>query len=106
MRTHDISKLKFVDFEEMTFVIELGFSPFEIQICENYVAAVGRDTMHLFRILVGNDAEGQSEMKREGTMQDFSFLCEFFCLKTLIKFYYFFASFLKTPKMNQLTSKN
>lgn len=48
--------------------------------------------MHMFRILVGDDTAEQSEMKREGTVQDFSFLCEFFVLKNPVKFDFFFVS--------------
>ncbi|CAG9770856.1 unnamed protein product [Ceutorhynchus assimilis] len=76
IRTHDISKLKFVDFDEMSIMIELSFLPFEIQMCENYLAAVGRDTMHMFRILFTNEASETHNggMKRGVTEQDFSFL--------------------------------
>lgn len=79
IRTHDISKLKFIDFDEMSIMIELTFLPFEIQMCENYVAAVGRDTMHMFRILTTNEvSETHTGMKRGNTEQDFSFLCMYF----------------------------
>lgn len=47
--------------------------------------------MHMFRILVGDDTEGQSEMKREGTVQDFSFLCEFCCFKKPGQVWFFFV---------------
>uniref|UniRef100_A0AAR5Q491 CNH domain-containing protein n=1 Tax=Dendroctonus ponderosae TaxID=77166 RepID=A0AAR5Q491_DENPD len=77
VRTHDISKLKFIDFDEMPIMMELSFAPFEIQMCENYVAAIGSDTMHLFRVLSSDKTiEGAASvgMKRGNTEQDFSFL--------------------------------
>ncbi|XP_060533460.1 uncharacterized protein LOC132706255 isoform X2 [Cylas formicarius] len=61
IRTHDISKLRFVDFEELPFLIELGFSPFEICICENYVAVVAKDAMHMFKIVASTVAESYCE---------------------------------------------
>ncbi|XP_066255602.1 uncharacterized protein [Euwallacea similis] len=72
VRTHDISKLKFIDFEEMPIIVELAFAPFDIQICENYIAVLGRDSMHMFRILTGT--ESNPALKRGSTVQDFSFL--------------------------------
>ncbi|XP_076256729.1 uncharacterized protein LOC143194058 [Rhynchophorus ferrugineus] len=75
IKTHDISKLKFADFEELPFLIELTFVPFEIQMCENYIAAVGRDTLHVFRVLTTNDViENNSGLNRRNTENDFTFL--------------------------------
>ncbi|KAL1501585.1 hypothetical protein ABEB36_006883 [Hypothenemus hampei] len=75
VRSHDISKLKFIDFEELLILIELQFSPFDIQFSENYIAALGKDTMHMFRVLNVNEcSETQSGMKRGNTEQNFSYL--------------------------------
>ncbi|XP_030747037.1 uncharacterized protein LOC115875658 [Sitophilus oryzae] len=75
VKTHDISKMKFVDFEEMSVMIELSFSPFDIQICENYIAAVGHDTLHVFRILNSdNSTENSAVLNRRNTENDFTFL--------------------------------
>lgn len=51
IRTHDISKMKFIDFEEIPIFIELAFSPIYISICENYIGYHNRDSMHLFKIM-------------------------------------------------------
>lgn len=50
IKVHDISKLKFIDFEELPITIELCFIPRQIDICENYIVAMSKDTLHMFRI--------------------------------------------------------
>ena len=51
VKTHDISKLKFIDFEEMGLQIELCFYPTRIAISENYIACSSNDVLHLFRVV-------------------------------------------------------
>lgn len=72
IRTHDISKMKFIDFEEIPMLIELAFNPLYISICENYIGYHNKDSMHLFKIM-----ECMKEQKCIGE-SDTSFLCEFF----------------------------
>ncbi|XP_050299811.1 uncharacterized protein LOC126738492 [Anthonomus grandis grandis] len=74
VQTHDISRLKFVDFEEMSFMVELSFLAFEIQMCENYIVAMGLDTTHMFRILYSTEEDENAGLNRANTEQDFSFL--------------------------------
>lgn len=50
VRTHDISKLRFIDFEELSLILELSFKPTQIQICENYIACMDNSNLHLFTI--------------------------------------------------------
>lgn len=52
VKSHDISKMRFIDFEEVPITIELAFSPSAIDICENYIAAMNCDSMHLFKVYV------------------------------------------------------
>ncbi|CAH2008089.1 unnamed protein product [Acanthoscelides obtectus] len=51
VKVHDISKLRFIDFEELPLTIELAFHPLQILLCENYIACANKDSMHLFKIL-------------------------------------------------------
>lgn len=51
VKTHDISKLKFIDFEEMGLQIDLCFYPTQIAINENYIACSSNDVLHLFRVV-------------------------------------------------------
>nr|XP_022901998.1 Hermansky-Pudlak syndrome 3 protein homolog [Onthophagus taurus]XP_022901999.1 Hermansky-Pudlak syndrome 3 protein homolog [Onthophagus taurus]XP_022902000.1 Hermansky-Pudlak syndrome 3 protein homolog [Onthophagus taurus] len=51
IKTHDISKLKFIDFEELPLTIDLCFYPREIHIAENYFACSNGDTFHMFKIV-------------------------------------------------------
>ncbi|KAG5889875.1 hypothetical protein JTB14_018922 [Gonioctena quinquepunctata] len=51
IKTHDISKMRFVDFEELPLFIELSFCPFHVAFCENYIACMNRDSLYLFKII-------------------------------------------------------
>lgn len=72
IRTHDISKMKFIDFEEQPLLIELAFSPLHISICENYIAYHNKNSMHLFKIM--------ECMKEHNVIveNDMSYLCKYF----------------------------
>lgn len=67
VKTHDISKLKFVDFEEIPIMVQLSFAPTTIEMCENYVACTNKDSFHLFRI---DDA---AKDNTEPTSNDYEF---------------------------------
>ncbi|KAJ8939346.1 hypothetical protein NQ318_005707 [Aromia moschata] len=56
VKSHDISKLRFVDFEELPLLIEVPFAPMQIAICENYIACISEDCMHLFKILLNSNS--------------------------------------------------
>ncbi|XP_017770886.1 PREDICTED: Hermansky-Pudlak syndrome 3 protein homolog isoform X2 [Nicrophorus vespilloides] len=57
VRTHDISKLKFIDFEDAQFGFQLSFAPSHMAIAENYVACLNDNSMLLFRIVSGGGKE-------------------------------------------------
>ncbi|XP_064214386.1 BLOC-2 complex member HPS3 isoform X2 [Tribolium castaneum] len=57
VKTHDISRMRFIDFEEMGFWLELTFFPQQMALCENYIACMNRDNMYLFK-LVDEGGEG------------------------------------------------
>ncbi|CAG9861597.1 unnamed protein product [Phyllotreta striolata] len=50
IKSHDISKMRFIDFEEMPILIELSFNPYQVSFCENYIACMSKDAFHLFKI--------------------------------------------------------
>lgn len=76
IKVHDISKLKFIDFEELPLAIDLCFIPRQIDICENYIAAMNKDSMHMFRISTNVNKECNQTSNEQGC--DFSFNCNFY----------------------------
>lgn len=83
VKTHDISKLKFIDFEEMPLTIELSFRPMSVSICENYIACMSSNSMLMFKICQVSNKQQSAE--GDVVAEEFSFRCE-----SLI---YFFLSF-------------
>lgn len=73
VKTHDISKLKFIDFEELPILIELSFVPTQIDICENYIAYMNKNSLHLFRINNSNKENNHVSSEEDC---DFSFNCK------------------------------
>ncbi|XP_044762835.1 uncharacterized protein LOC123319874 isoform X2 [Coccinella septempunctata] len=61
VKTHDISKMKFIDFNDTGIRIELTFEPTKIEMCENYIAAMNRDNMHLFKIYKKSSKDSNSK---------------------------------------------
>ncbi|KAF5303309.1 hypothetical protein FQA39_LY10048 [Lamprigera yunnana] len=51
VKIHDISKLRFVDFEELPLYIEMAFFPLKTMLCENYVVCLNKDTVHMFKVV-------------------------------------------------------
>lgn len=76
IKVHDISKLKFIDFEELPITIELCFIPRQIEMCENYIVAMNKDTLHMFRISSSLSKESSNTSNDQEC--DFSFNCEHF----------------------------
>lgn len=52
-RTHDISRVRFLDFELWPVTLELSFAPAYLSIVEDVVAAMDSDSLHVFRINKG-----------------------------------------------------
>lgn len=88
VRTHDISRMRFIDFEEMSVCLELTFSPIQLAACENYVACMSRDSMYMFKL---GHREGNVEMTSSGE-HDFNFGREWFEAITLQAFFWRFSS--------------
>lgn len=77
VKVHDISKLRFIDFEEVSLQVELSFLPSEMTFCENYIACMNHDHMHMFKIvpIVTATMENNAE-----DSDDFNFKCEYIFL--------------------------
>lgn len=80
IKSHDISKLRFIDFEESNISIELTFRPTQIAFTENYIACASNSTMHMFRIVAKTATTQQLE-----TSGDFVFADETLDYKQLLR---------------------
>ena len=68
IRTHDISKLRFIDFEE-TLGLELSFCPSHVMLCEDLVSCISKENLHVFR--VGLEVDGAEERgAKDGSEQE------------------------------------
>lgn len=47
---HDISKVNFIDFEQMTMDLLLSFIPMRMQIIEDMIAVQNDEFLHVFKI--------------------------------------------------------
>ncbi|CAH0548559.1 unnamed protein product [Brassicogethes aeneus] len=61
VRTHDISKLRFIDFEEAPILIQLSFIPLVVNFCENYISCMSKDTFYLCRIFNSTQKDANNE---------------------------------------------
>ncbi|XP_039279049.1 Hermansky-Pudlak syndrome 3 protein homolog isoform X2 [Nilaparvata lugens] len=52
-RLHDISRLRFLDFELWPVTLELSFAPTKLAMVENIVAAMDGESLHVFKINKG-----------------------------------------------------
>ncbi|CAG9815124.1 unnamed protein product [Phaedon cochleariae] len=50
IKTHDISKMRFIDFEELPLLIDIPFIPLHVSFCENYIACMNKESVLLFKI--------------------------------------------------------
>ncbi|CAH0391907.1 unnamed protein product [Bemisia tabaci] len=62
-RTHDISRLKFLDFEPSSFNLELSFEPTSISLVEDIVAVLNSNSVHVFKITEGSDTSNSDVSK-------------------------------------------
>lgn len=53
IKTHDISRLRFLDFETWSTVMELKFNIRDLQIEQDIIAAFGEQRIQVFQILKG-----------------------------------------------------
>ena len=65
VRTHDISRLRFIDFEESGVCVELSFNPTWLAVAEDIIACMSQENVHLFRLGAGGPVEQwQNEEQR------------------------------------------
>ena len=57
VRTHDISRLRFIDFEESGVCVELSFSPTWLAVAEDIIACMSQEQVHVFRLGTGGTVE-------------------------------------------------
>ncbi|KAF5284703.1 hypothetical protein FQR65_LT13439 [Abscondita terminalis] len=70
VKVHDISKLRFLDFEELPLYVEVSFVPLKVMMCENYVVCLNKDNVHMFKIL---SKQNQPEKTKDSERCDINF---------------------------------
>jgi hypothetical protein len=56
LRTHDISRLRFIDFEESGVYVELSLCPSSLSVAEDIIMCMSEEFVHVFRL--GPPAQG------------------------------------------------
>lgn len=86
IKTHDISKLKFVDFEELPMYIEISFAPVKITLCENYIACLSTDSIHMFKIVpkVNTSDKSKDSDKCDTNFKSKLFVRNFFLFEIMV----------------------
>jgi hypothetical protein len=57
--THDISRLRFIDFEDSGVYVELSFSPTSLSLAEDIITCMAEEFVHVFRLGPGAKSEDQ-----------------------------------------------
>jgi hypothetical protein len=65
--THDISRLRFIDFEESGVYVELSLCPSSLSLAENIVMCMAEEFVHVFRL--GPRAQGGAQCQESGEQQ-------------------------------------
>lgn len=55
VRTHDISRLKFIDFEESPVGLEISFVPWKLELCEDVIACMSKDSLHVLKVCYNSE---------------------------------------------------
>jgi hypothetical protein len=67
--THDVSRLRFIDFEDSGVCVELSFSPSSLSLAEDIVACMAKDSVHVFRLGPGTGTgTGTGDHRSHGEM--------------------------------------
>ncbi|XP_049805068.1 Hermansky-Pudlak syndrome 3 protein homolog [Schistocerca nitens] len=61
VRAHDISRQKFIDFEESPVSLEMCFTPMKVEMCEDIVACMSKQYLHVFKV---------GQLEKEKTVQN------------------------------------
>lgn len=59
--TRDISRLRFIDFEESGVFVDLSFSPTSLSLAEDIIACMADKYVHVFRLGPGAKTADQSQ---------------------------------------------
>jgi hypothetical protein len=62
--THDISRLRFIDFEESGVCVELSLCPSSVSLAEDIIMCMAEEFVHVFRLgprAQGGDQQQESE---------------------------------------------
>jgi len=64
IKTHDISKLKFVDFEEH-FCADLSFCPSTICLNEDFISCSSKENLQVIQVVIADASRGSAEDKKK-----------------------------------------
>lgn len=64
IKTHDISKLKFVDFEEH-FSADLSFCPSTICLNEDILSCSSKENLQVIQVVIADTSKGSAEDKKK-----------------------------------------
>lgn len=59
--THDVSRLRFIDFEDSGVYVELSFSPSSLSLAEDIIACMAEESVHVFRLGPGTETEDRRQ---------------------------------------------
>ena len=67
LRTHDISRLRFIDFEESGVCVELSLCPSSLSLAEDIIMCMSEEFVHVFRL--GPPAQGGDQWQESDEQQ-------------------------------------
>ena len=83
LRTHDISRLRFIDFEESGVYVELSLCPSSLSLAEDIIMCMSEEFVHVFRL--GPPVQGGDQWQESDEQQHMDCECQHFvvCFGTL-----------------------
>jgi len=83
LRTHDISRLRFIDFEESGVYVELSLCPSSLSLAEDIIMCMSEEFVHVFRL--GPPVQGGDQWQESDEQQRMDCECQHFvvCFGTL-----------------------
>jgi hypothetical protein len=65
--THDISRLRFIDFEESGVYVELNLCPSSLSLAEDFIMCMAEEFVHVFRL--GPQTQGEEKWQQSEEQQ-------------------------------------